>query len=44
MPAASAASAVLLWRIGTLLLPTVAGALAFMLLGARRAQALPEPG
>ncbi len=42
MPAASAASAVLLWRIGTLLVPTVVGALAFMLLGARRSAALPE--
>lgn len=44
MPAASAASAVLLWRIGTLLLPSVAGALAFMALGARRAVPLPETG
>ncbi len=44
MPAASAASAVLLWRIGTLLVPTLAGATAFMVLGARRAPILPEPG
>ena len=44
MPAASAASAVLLWRIGTLLVPTLAGAAAFMVLGARRAPILPEPG
>ncbi|MHB1282848.1 MAG: flippase-like domain-containing protein [Metallibacterium scheffleri] len=42
MPASSAASAVLLWRIGTLLLPSLAGALAFMALGARRVQPAPS--
>lgn len=44
MPAASAASAVLLWRIGTLLLPSVAGALAFMAMGARRVVPAVETG